>query len=125
MDGPEIPANLDCRRSCGSLISLARFCETVAERVDTAGTAPEAIVKLAAHVYGCIIIDCWLPNRDGVDLARWIRETPGQQNRHAAIVGISADIRYTLARCREAGMNTLVLKPYAPQTVVDLITSRA
>ena len=122
MDGPEIPANLDCRRSCGSLISLARVCETVAERVET---APEAIVKLGAHVYGCIIIDCWLPNRDGVDLARWIRETPGQQNRQAAIVGISADIRYTLARCREAGMNTLVLKPCAPQTVVDLITSRA
>ena len=97
MDGPEIPVNLDCRRSCGSLISSSRFCETVAERVDTAGTAPEAIVKLDTHVYGCIIIDCWLPNRDG----------------------------YTLARCREAGMNTLVLKACAPQTVVDLITSLA
>jgi len=104
---------------------LGSFCEIVAERVATSDTAPKAIVKLDAHVYGCIIMDCRLPNRDGVDLARWIRETPGQQNRHAAIVGISADIRYTLARCREAGMNTLVLKPCAPQTVVDLITSRA
>lgn len=106
-----------------SVLSLARFCEAVAARVDTADTAREAIVKLEAHVCGCIIIDCRLPDGDGLDLARWIRETPGQQNRHAPIVGVSADTRYTLARCLEAGMNTSVLKPYSPQSVVDLITS--
>jgi CheY-like chemotaxis protein len=78
--------------------------------VDTAVNGKEAIAK-AADGYDLIFMDVGLPDIDGIEATKEIRHQEDQAKR-AVIVALTgyaqADIH---AKCREAGMDDVLLKP--------------
>jgi CheY-like chemotaxis protein len=86
---------------------------------DTAGDAEEAIAKFTGVHYGLVFCDLLLPTADGYELTRRLRELEHSHGRgRTPIVALTASaVRGERERCREAGMDDLVVKPATPATM--------
>lgn len=81
-------------------------------RCEVVGSATQALRAISVHDgLGLVLLDCQLPDLDGYELARKIRQMPGS-NGHVPIVAISAasDPEH-VQRCYASGMNDVLLKP--------------
>ncbi len=81
-------------------------------RCEVVGSATQALRAISVHDgLGLVLLDCQLPDLDGYELARKIRQTPGSHG-HVPIVAISAasDPEH-VQRCYASGMNDVLLKP--------------
>jgi PAS domain S-box-containing protein len=66
-----------------------------------------------------LLIDCWMPKMDGVELIRRIRERPGTKD-HVIMMLSSVEEKGVRARCNEWGIQYL-LKPIRPSDLMDSI----
>ncbi len=71
-----------------------------------------------------VILDVEMPERDGIEAARLIRDFERERHKRAVtIVGMTghegSDVR---EHCLEAGMNQVMVKPIKLQTVTDLLS---
>jgi CheY-like chemotaxis protein len=87
----------------------------------SARTGTQAL-KLCANGYDVIFMDIGLPDIDGLEVTRQIREWEHQNGQKPAyIAGITA---YSLAemqeKCLKAGMNRVLLKPITIDQLKDL-----
>jgi CheY-like chemotaxis protein len=73
----------------------------------------DALSALQNTAYAMLITDCHMPNLNGYDLTRRIRERETSEGRAPLpIIGITASTGTTEAqRCLEAGMDTTLFKP--------------
>jgi signal transduction histidine kinase/CheY-like chemotaxis protein len=79
--------------------------------VDTAGDGLEALAALKQNSYGLLLTDCNMPNMDGFDLVRTIRQEE-MGARHLPIVALTANAMEGEAeRCLAAGMDDYLSKP--------------
>ena len=91
-------------------------------RVSTAGNGNEAIdaVNKPAGQIDAILMDIQMPERDGLEATRFIRDLPGGQD-----VPIIAMTAHTLAeektKCLAAGMNDYLTKPVTPSVLEETI----
>jgi CheY-like chemotaxis protein len=77
------------------------------------GSAPEALHALEQDVYHLILLDCRLPEMDGVDFVRAVRSQSNRPWNSIVIIAVTADpINFSQERCLESGMNDWLLKPY-------------
>jgi signal transduction histidine kinase/DNA-binding response OmpR family regulator len=92
---------------------LRRQFEALGYVTDTAGDATEAVAKYAAADYGVVFTDIQLPGADGYELAGRLRELEVDLTRpRRPILALTANaLRGAPDRCREAGMDDLVVKP--------------
>jgi PAS domain S-box-containing protein len=78
----------------------------------------EALELVARHRYDLILMNLQMPNLDGVEAARRIRQLP-----HGADVPILAMTASAFpedkAKCLEAGMNDFITKPIRPQLLYE------
>jgi CheY-like chemotaxis protein/HPt (histidine-containing phosphotransfer) domain-containing protein len=98
---------------------LTRQLEVLGFVTDTAGDAEEAAAKFTNAHYGLVFCDLLLPTADGYELTRRLRELEHSHGRgRTPIVALTASaIRGERERCREAGMDDLVVKPATPATM--------
>jgi CheY-like chemotaxis protein len=89
-------------------------------RVDVASNGAEA-VRLALHVgYDVILMDCQMPEMDGYEAARRIRER--ESGSHTPILALTASVMAEDQReCLAAGMDDLVPKPFTQQILLDAL----
>ncbi|HMJ07817.1 MAG TPA: response regulator [Pyrinomonadaceae bacterium] len=71
---PRILCVEDHDDSC-ELIALLLRRASGTYHVETAKSAEQATRMISVKAYDAYILDCWLPEMDGVDLCWWIRET--------------------------------------------------
>ncbi|MDO8786911.1 MAG: PAS domain S-box protein [Sulfuritalea sp.] len=84
--------------------------------VDTAEDGEQAIAMTRETVYAAILMDMQMPNVDGLDATRQIREMPGY--RQTPIIAMTANaFAEDKARCFEVGMNDFLIKPFDPNTL--------
>jgi len=84
--------------------------------VDTAEDGAEAIAMAREKSYAAILMDMQMPNVDGLDATRAIREIPGY--RHTPIIAITANaFAEDKARCIDAGMDDFLTKPLYPDVL--------
>jgi CheY-like chemotaxis protein len=79
--------------------------------VDLAVNGLEAVKAAAQKTYALILMDMQMPEMDGLEATRAIRNTDGF-NRHRPIIGLTANaMQADLDSCREAGMNDVLTQP--------------
>ena len=90
---------------------------------DMAETGRKGIDKVSSHRYDIVLLDLQLPDIDGFEVARHIREHLSYQPVIVAITaGASAEDRQ---RCLDAGMDDFVLKPFKISLLKDVVLKYA
>ncbi len=82
-----------------------------------------AIDKLSAEVYDLVLMDVHMPEMDGFEATRIIRDRSSNVIDHQVpVIALTADVNNeTRTRVREAGMNDFVTKPSEPDVLFQKI----
>jgi CheY-like chemotaxis protein/HPt (histidine-containing phosphotransfer) domain-containing protein len=89
---------------------------------DVAANGFEAIEAVKRAPYDVVLMDVHMPEMDGLQATRAIRALPGAQGRVPIIALTANAFDSDVARCREAGMNAHLGKPFRRE---DLIVALA
>ena len=94
--------------------------ETVQLAVDTARDGAEAIAMAQQKAYAAIFMDMQMPQVDGLQATREIRQLPGY--RQTPIIAMTANaFAEDKARCLEAGMTDFLIKPFEPDALFAIL----
>ena len=88
-----------------------RLLETLGLQVDIVGDGAAAVKAVAAADYDVLLLDCQMPVLDGYEAARRIRAAQGAGRRLAILAVTASAMPGEAERCREAGMDAVLLKP--------------
>ena len=91
--------------------------ERMGYRVDTVGNGAEAIRKVEQGDYAVVLMDCHMPGMDGYAATTAIRDFEVRTGRrHLPIIAVTASVTGDeQARCRAAGMDDYLSKPFSIQ----------
>jgi CheY-like chemotaxis protein len=101
---------------------VAKIVERAGLPVDCARDGAEAIEMIEARQYAVVVLDLMMPNVDGYELVRHIRERGGA---HPAIIVVSAGESAALRRLDGSMVHSIVRKPFDIDVLGDLITAAA
>ncbi len=86
---------------------------------DTANTGSEALTLFEKNHYDMVLTDIQMPDMDGLELTRRIRNSKDQQRSNTPVLAVTGQISQEAHQdYLTAGMNDYLIKPY---TAVDLI----
>lgn len=90
---------------------------------EMAASAEEALERLAIEPFDVVLMDVYMPDMDGRDATRRLRESEGP-NRMTPVIAITAsDTARDWEACRVAGMNGQAPKPIQPVRLYAVIES--
>ena len=94
--------------------------------VDVANNGLEALETCRSRDYGLILMDCQMPQMDGFEATRrireWEREQAPESERHIPIIAMTASaMKGDRKRCLEVGMDDHIAKPVSPEALVDIV----
>ena len=90
--------------------------------IDIAPDAKTALQRIQEQNYHLILMYIGLPDMDGIALTHRIRLQQWQRTDTTPIIGLTAHIDdENRQRCLDAGMNTVMLKPFKKETAVELL----
>lgn len=88
--------------------------EKLGYQVETMESGSQAVeaVKLSPKRYAMVLMDCQMPDMDGMTATRAIRSTERQFGRHLPIIAMTANaMRGDREACLDAGMDDYISKP--------------
>jgi PAS domain S-box-containing protein len=90
---------------------------------DLVGNGLEALQALQQRAYDLLLLDCEMPEMDGYETARRIRDPrTGARNPLIPIVALTADaIAADREKCFQAGMNDYLAKPVEPRHLAEVL----
>jgi signal transduction histidine kinase/DNA-binding response OmpR family regulator/HPt (histidine-containing phosphotransfer) domain-containing protein len=90
----------------------ACMLERLGYQPEVVSNGQEALAAWEKAHYAAIVMDCQMPELDGYDAARMIREREQAAARHIPIIALTADaMREARDRCLAAGMDDYLVKP--------------
>jgi signal transduction histidine kinase/FixJ family two-component response regulator/HPt (histidine-containing phosphotransfer) domain-containing protein len=79
----------------------------------TASNGHEAIELLKAHDFDVILMDVQMPEMNGFEATKFIRENMSSPKKDIPIIALTASVlRTDLDKCRQVGMNSYIPKPF-------------
>jgi CheY-like chemotaxis protein len=100
--------------------ALRFLLEDEGHDVRTAGDGPSALAETERFSPEVVLLDIGLPGIDGYEVARAMRHM--EQGRDVYLVAVSGyGLPEDRARSRDAGFDDHLLKPVAPQVLLDLV----
>ncbi len=94
-------------------------------QIDTAEDGVEAVAAARSVAYDVILMDVHMPNMNGLEATREIRALPAPFS-SSAIVGLTAStFPEDRQRCRQAGMNDFLAKPYRGRQLREAVARAA
>jgi CheY-like chemotaxis protein len=104
------------------LMALDELLKPEGYEVHTVGSGAEALQKLDESAYDLIMTDVIMPEMDGFELCRRIREK--EKYREIPIVFLTAKTRdEDRVRGLEAGANLFLSKPISPDKLLGIVSS--
>jgi signal transduction histidine kinase/CheY-like chemotaxis protein len=95
-----------------------RMLERFGCRVDVAKNGCEALQKLQEKPYDIIFMDCQMPEMDGFEATKAIRQQEAHTQTKHIIVAMTANaMQGDKERCLQAGMNDYLAKPVTADTI--------
>ncbi|HPH28854.1 MAG TPA: response regulator, partial [Pseudomonadota bacterium] len=89
--------------------------------VDVADNGLVAVQLAAKHYYDVILMDCQMPEMDGMDATRQIRINEGNRS-HVPIIALTAHaLSDERARCMAAGMDDFLGKPFTSASLLAVV----
>ncbi|HMD98708.1 MAG TPA: PAS domain S-box protein [Terriglobia bacterium] len=90
---------------------------------DVVANGEEAVRALQRVNYDAVLMDCLMPEMDGYEATRRIRERrTGTRNPHVPIIALTADaMTGDRDKCLQAGMTDYLAKPVEPRQLADLL----
>jgi signal transduction histidine kinase/CheY-like chemotaxis protein len=104
--------------------ALVKLLERHGIAVDVAPNGREAVTLYRQANYAAVLMDCQMPEMDGYEAARTIREAEKSLGKRTPVIAITA---LTMAgeclRCQAAGMDDYLIKPVAPAALFECIAA--
>jgi CheY-like chemotaxis protein len=91
-----------------------RLLENLGYKADVAASGLEAIDAVSRLPYDMVLMDCHMPDLDGFEATRRIRELEkvGRLNKHIPIIALTANVmQKDRELCVAAGMDDYISKP--------------
>jgi CheY-like chemotaxis protein len=90
--------------------------------VDFASDGHDAVAACQKKHFDLILMDCQMPNMDGFDATRKIRQAKEGKNQRTPIVAVTAHTEAgDRERCLDAGMNDYITKPVKPVVLQKML----
>ncbi len=107
----------------GSQFLAQVLLEELGHRITTAGTGKEALRKLAENDFDLVFMDVHVPEMDGLEATRQIRDPASPvRNHQIPIIAMTASaMKDDEDACMQAGMNSYLSKPMLPHALVGAI----
>jgi CheY-like chemotaxis protein/HPt (histidine-containing phosphotransfer) domain-containing protein len=98
------------------------FLRAAGHQVICLGSGLEAVAAVASTDFDVVLMDVRMPGMDGLEATRRIRALAGPR-RCVPIVALTAQVfTEQVARCKEAGMDGYLAKPFGPETLLAALT---
>ena len=100
-----------------------RLLERQGHRVDLAGNGVEALAALREQAYDLVLMDCQMPEMDGFEATRRLRDPAlGLRNPAIPVIALTANaMQGDRERCIEAGMSDYLAKPISPNALANML----
>ncbi|MGB9791537.1 MAG: response regulator [Thermacetogeniaceae bacterium] len=96
---------------------IQAYLEKLGYQADYAADCGEALKLFKGDEYSLVLMDCQLPDGDGVEALRLLRE---QGERRVPVIALSASAPEA-RRCVEAGMDDFLLKPFTIEQLAGIL----
>ncbi len=91
-------------------------------RVHVCSTGRQALENFNNNRYDLILMDMYMPEMNGINVARQIREKEEEIGGHIPIIALTGQVfESDLQACRDLGMDGLLAKPFKAQDLYDKI----
>jgi signal transduction histidine kinase/DNA-binding response OmpR family regulator len=99
-----------------------RILEKAGHHVTLAGNGVEALAQLAAGTYDLTLMDVQMPEMDGIEATRGIRDIERRSGAHMPIVAMTAHaMKGDQDHCLAAGMDAYISKPIHAAELLDMV----
>jgi PAS domain S-box-containing protein len=96
--------------------------EQLGLQVDVAADGGRALEMALSETYDIIFMDCWMPVRSGINVAKELRSVQTGKNARVPIVALTANARKSdEVECLASGMNAFMLKPLMFANLVGML----
>jgi len=87
--------------------------------IETASNGHEAIELLKVHEFDIVMMDVQMPGMNGFEATRFIRANLSSPKKDIPIIALTASVlRTDLDKCRQAGMNSYIPKPFSASQLI-------
>lgn len=101
---------------------LSSMIERYNHSVKTASNGQEALDRVSTDLFDLIFMDIELPDMNGLDVTRHIRDLPVPRKANTPIVALTGNVASEdVKACFEAGMNDFLGKPISPEKLQDIL----
>jgi DNA-binding response OmpR family regulator len=91
--------------------------------VESAINGATGQARLEAGGIDLMLLDKSLPDRDGLDICRWVRAREAGDHAHLPIIMVSASVEMTGAADQARGADAYVAKPFDIDTLIAQVRS--